>query len=179
MPVLSTWTPEDGVLGAIAPLALACAVDTALVVDLDPAGRTHGGRSLAELVAAGPRQADLVPQRRGTAFVPNGGIELDDARDVLEALMSGWPHVVLRLPPAPAPGAGGGVVPVLTLSPLSRPPGGPAVYQRSIWRMEAPGPGVVLPRPAATTIRALVSSVAPGPSRWVRAWRRVWETPWT
>ena len=179
MPVLSTWTPEDGVLGAVAPVALACAVDTALVVDLDPEGPNHRGRSLAELVVAGPRRADLAPQRRGTAFVPNGGIALEDAGEVLDALASGWPHVVLRLPPTPPPTERDGVVPVLTLSPLLRSPGRPAVYQRSLWRMEAPGPGVVLPRPAAATIRALVSSVAPAPSRWVRAWRRVWEVPWT
>ena len=38
MPALAIWSPEDGVLGAVAPLGLAAAAGTALVVDLDPRG---------------------------------------------------------------------------------------------------------------------------------------------
>ena len=59
MPALAIWTPEDGVLGALAPLGLAIAGGTALMVDLDPLGpRYPGTRSLADLVSEGPRRAD-------------------------------------------------------------------------------------------------------------------------
>jgi hypothetical protein len=41
-------------------------------------------------------------------------------------------------------------------------------------------PAVVL-RPGATgpTLRALLEAGEPGPSRWIRAWRSVWDHPWT
>ncbi len=178
MPALSTWTPEDGVLGAVAPLALACAAGTALVVDLDPHGPIYPGRTLADLVDDGPTRADLRPQRSGVAVLSNGGIDRDAARDLIDALIVGWPQVVFRLPSWPAPERREDVVPVLPLSPFVGPIVGPAVYQRSVWRMAPPGPGLVLPRPAGATVRALAAGSMPGPSRWIRAWRRVWEAPW-
>ena len=69
MPALSIWSPEDGVLGAVAPLGLAAAAGTALVVDLDPGGpRYPGPATLADLVADGPRRGDLSPSRRGVSI---------------------------------------------------------------------------------------------------------------
>src|SRR4030066_639874 len=51
MPALAIWTPEDGVLGALAPLGLAASAGTALVIDLDPLGPRYPGEpSLADLV---------------------------------------------------------------------------------------------------------------------------------
>jgi hypothetical protein len=178
MPALSTWTPEDGVLGAVAPLALACAAGTALVVDLDPHGPAYPGRTLAQLVDDGPTGRDLSPTRRGVAVLANGGIDAVDATQVVTALVAGWPRVVFRLPPWPMPESRVDVVPVVPLSPLIGPVVGPAVYQRTLWRMTPPGAGVVLPRPHGGTIRALAAGAMPAPSRWVRAWRRVWELPW-
>ena len=100
MPALSTWTPEDGVLGAVAPLAMAAAAGTALVVDLDPHGPAYPGAvGLAGLVAEGPTRRDLEPARRGVAVLHNGGVEPEDAAEVLAALVAGWPAVVFRLPP--------------------------------------------------------------------------------
>jgi hypothetical protein len=178
MPVLATWTPEDGVLGAVAPLALACAGGTALVVDLDPQGPPYPGRTLASLVGDGPTRADLRPSQRGIAVIGNGGIDADDAADVVEALAAGWPRVVLRLPAWPPPTMQVPTVPILPLSPLIGPVVGPAVYQQTVWKMTPPGPGVLLPRPAGATIRALAGGTLPGPSRWLRRWRQVWEQPW-
>jgi hypothetical protein len=178
MPALATWTPEDGVLGAVAPLALACAAGTALVVDLDPDGPSYPGRTLAALVEEGPTRADLQPHRRGVAVMGNGGIGPADAAEVVDALTAGWPRIVLRLPAWPPPTPDRRTVPILALTPLIGPVAGPAVYQRSIWRMEPPGPGIVLPRPSGSTIRALARGAMPGPSRWVRAWRDVWDVPW-
>jgi hypothetical protein len=45
MPALAIWSPEDGVLGAVAPLGLAAASGTAIVVDLDPDGPATRGRA--------------------------------------------------------------------------------------------------------------------------------------
>jgi hypothetical protein len=66
VPALAVWSPEDGILGAVAPLALAAAAGTALVVDLDPGGpRYPGAATLAGLVADGPRRSDLEPDAKG------------------------------------------------------------------------------------------------------------------
>jgi len=180
MPALAIWSPEDEVLGAVAPLALGAAAGTALVVDLDPDGPQYPGDvSLASLVDDGPTRADLSPQRRGVAVVRNGGVDPQDAEVVLHALVDGWPAVVFRLPASHS--ADGSAIPVLPLVPgsLLRRFAGPAVYQRSAWRIEVPPNAVVLPRPRSGTITALLSGRAPLPGdRWIRAWRRVWVNTW-
>jgi len=180
MPALAIWSPEDGVLGAVGPLALATAAGTALVVDLDPGGpRYRGAGSLARLVADGPRRSDLEPTRRGVAVLANGGIEPAAAEEVLIALVDGWPAVVFRLPASHR--GGDGAIPVLPLVPgnLIAGVGSPAVYQRSGWRVDAPGPGVVLPRPRRATLGALLTGAAPAPKDpWIGAWRQVWDRRW-
>ena len=177
MPALAIWSPEDGVLGAVAPLGLAAASGTALVVDLDPNGPNYPGvSSLAALVADGPRRSDLQPVRKGVAVLANGGIEPEDAEAVLDAIVGGWPAVVLRLP-ASHEGLTG-AIPVLPLVPgdLFRQYEPPAVYQRSGWRVEPPRGAIVLPRPRRATIGMLLAGAAPPPrDRWVAAWRRLWE----
>ena len=180
MPALAIWSPEDEVLGAVAPLALGAAAGTALVVDLDPAGPRYPGEvTLASLVHEGPTKADLAPQRRGVAVVRNGGVDPSDAEDVLHALIEGWPAVVFRLPSDHV--GDGSAIPVLPLVPggLTRRPTGAAVYQRSAWRVQAPDGGVVLPRPGAGTIGGLLAGRAPRPGdRWIRAWSKVWSRSW-
>jgi hypothetical protein len=177
MPALAIWSPEDGVLGAVAPLALAAAAGTALVVDLDPAGRRYpGAGTLAGLVADGPRLSDLQPGRRGVAVLANGGIDPEDAQTVLAALVGNWPAVVLRLPPGHA--GGSGAIPVVPLVPgdLFDDYGPGAVYQRSGWRVQAPEGAKVLPRPRRSTISMLLTGVSPPPAdRWIAAWRSLWE----
>jgi hypothetical protein len=180
MPTLCTWSPEDGTLGAVAPLALAAAAGTALVVDLDPEGpRYPGDASLHDLVTEGPRRRDLEATRRGVAVLRNGGIAPADAAEVLTALEAAWPAVVYRLPAHPVPQRRG-VVPVRPLLPggvqarWSRP----AVHQQIGWRLPALGPGPVMPTPRRGTVRRLLEGEMPVTDRWLRAWSRVWELPW-
>ena len=182
MPLLAIWTPEDGLLGALAPLGLAASAGTALVVDLDPRGpRYPGSATLASLVEDGPRRADLTPQRRGVAVLGNGGIEAAGAGEVVEALCRGWPAVVLRLPPRPYPeGAPAPVVPVRPLLPgsLFGHDGRAAVFQSAGWQVPQPAPGPTLPRLRPRTVDALLNGRLPARDRWIRAWKQVWRWPW-
>ncbi len=177
MTVLGIRCSEDALLGTVAPLALAAAAGTALVVDADPDGHgiaTPGG--LAQLAAEGPRRDDLAPRRRGVALLGNGGIGWEEALPLIEALARGWPHVVVRLPAeveAPFP-----TVPVVPLRPGESAPEGPAVYQRVPWPVPRHLEGVVLRRPPVRVVRRLLEGRAPGRSRWVVAWRPVWGMPW-
>jgi hypothetical protein len=178
MPVLGTWCPDDAVLGAVAPLALAASAGTALVVDLDPDSREYReAGTLADLVRHGPTGTDLRPRRSGVAVLANGRIDADDAAEVVEALVAGWPRVVLRHPPAARPSRPG-LVPVYPLVPGRPFDPAPAVYQAGPWAVSLPPPAVVLPRARPATVRALLEGRRPGPSRWLRAWRRVWGLAW-
>lgn len=179
MTVLGIWCPDDAVLGAVAPLALAASAGTALVVDVDPEGTDYRrAGTLAALVRDGPTRRQLHPTRRGVAVLANGGITAGEAAEVIDALVAGWPRVVLRHPPGPRPD-GPRVVPVHPLVP-GRPvdPSTPAVYQRGPWAVDLPPPAVVLPRAGPGAVRCLLEGRRPGPSRWLRHWRRVWELPW-
>ena len=177
MATLATWCPSDGVLAIVAPLALAAAVETALVVDLDPRGPSYpGDGSLAQLVESGPRLSDLRPTRTGIAVLRNGGIQREKPEEVLGALMAGWPNVVLRIGGAVEDPA---TVPVIPLLPAHTERWHrPAVYQQMGWRETAPGPGLTLPTPPRSSIQALLEGRLPRPSRWMRGWRRVWGMQW-
>lgn len=183
MPALAIRAPDGGVVAAVAPLALAAAVGTALVVDLDPDGPPYPGpASLASLVSDGPRRSDLTPSRRGLAVLRNGGVDPVDAAPVLAALTGGWPAVVFRLPPqGPIPVAPAPLVPVKPLWPgiLSPHPGsGPALYLRTGYRQVPPGPGPVIPMPRRSAVAALLTGTLPAPDHRLRAWARVWRFPW-
>lgn len=181
MSVLAVWTEGDGLLSAVAPLGLAASAGTALVVDLDPAGPAYPGAvSLAELVTDGPRRTDLAPTRKGMAVLPNGGIAVDEAADLVRALVAGWPEVVLRVD---SPETAGGLAPVVPVRPLL--PGfltptteDPAVFQDCGFGVAAPAPGPVLPPPAAGLLKGMLEGVIAGSSRWVRTWRSVWSWSW-
>jgi hypothetical protein len=185
MPALALWTPDDPLLGAVAPLAAGAAAGTALVLDLDPGGPHYpGSGSLADLVADGPRRVDLEPARQGTAVLRNGGIDPSAAWEVVAALTERWPRLVLRLP---ADGAGreeaAQIAPVVPVRPLLPDPlrtgdRRPAVYQDLGWRSAPSGPGPVLPRPRPGTWSRLLAGRMPPPDRWLRSWRAVWEFPW-
>jgi hypothetical protein len=177
MPVLATWSPRDALLDAIVPLGLACSAGTALVVDLDPTGpRWPGSFTLADLVRRGPTRDELVPARRGPAVLANGGIEADEAAEVVSALTDGWPAVVIRCPPGfPCPE---GAIAILPLLPepfvLSAEP--PVVYQRSHLSPRIEQQPHILPPPSRRTVAALLSSRQPVRSdRWIRALRNVWD----
>lgn len=175
MAVLAIRTPEDGLLGALAPLGLGAAAGTALVVDLDPHGPRYPGEgSLADLVAEGPRRSDLTPGRPGLAVLRNGGVEPGQAREVVEALAVGWPVVILRLPARDRRPADVVVHPLVVGGLFPASPG--AVFQDLGFRLPAPGP--VLPPLSRTTAAALLAGTVPRRSRWVRAWKRIGEAAW-
>ncbi|MCB2223367.1 MAG: hypothetical protein KQH83_04240 [Actinobacteria bacterium] len=183
MPALAVWTPEDGLLGALAPLGLAAAAPApALVVDLDEGGpRYPGDASLADLVADSPRLDDLRPSAAGTAVLRNGGVSASDAAEVVEAMAGGWPYLVLRVPPRRRVEVTVPVVPVRMLLPGGwfEPVSRPAVHQATAARMPAAANGIRLPVPSRGTVGALLRGQAPPRwDRWIRAWRRVWEAPW-
>jgi len=169
-------------LGAVAPLGLAVAAPgPALVIDLDPDGPGYfGTQTLSDLVAEGPRRADLSPSRSGVAVLGNGGIGPSDADEVVSHLISGWPFVVLRLANH-QPRTAQRSVPVLPLLPIglgSVPPAPAvsqdAVYQDAGWQIRPPGPGLVLPMPRRATWVALSRGLRPQRDRWLRALRQVW-----
>lgn len=176
--ILALRTIGDGVLAAVAPLGLALAAGTALVVDLDPDGPAYPGESsLAELVADGPRRADLEPARPGVAVIRNGGVEPARAIDLVDTLARGWPRVVVRV------GASAVPYPWAPLRPLFPGLLAPTDAAAAVWqsvgaRVAAPGPGPVLPLVPRRVVLALLAGRAPARSRWVRAWRAVWELPW-
>jgi hypothetical protein len=181
MPALAVWTASDGLLSAVAPLGLAAAAGTALVVDLDPTGPIYpGSASLADLVADGPRRADLVPGRKGVAVLRNGGVSAAEAREVIDALVVGWPYLVVRVGD---PGMVDGLAPLVPVWPLL--PGILApraetqcVYQRTGFAATPPGPGPVLPQPRPAFLAGLLNGTVARRSRWVAAWRQVWRLPW-
>ena len=181
MPALAVWTAFDGLLSVTAPLGLAVAAGTALMVDLDPAGPVYPGpASLADLVADEPRRADLEPSRPGVAVLRNGGVDPADAREVIEALVTGWPHVVVRVHET---GTADGLAPLVPVWPLLPGILAPSVrehcvYQRTGFATTPPGPGPVLPRPRPAVLAGLLNGVANPRSRWVRSWRQVWSLPW-
>src|SRR5690606_10236173 len=53
-------------------------------------------RTLAQVVAEGPRRAELVPERSGVAVLPNGGVRALEAPERVEVLARSWPPVVAR-----------------------------------------------------------------------------------
>lgn len=180
--MVAVWTPEDGLLGALAPLGLAVAAGSAIVLDLDPGGpRYRGSRSLADLASEGLRGPDLVP-RRGVGVVRNGGVGPADAAEIVHALIAAHPTVVLRLPPRPTPeGTPFPVVPVRLLAPGGLFPGNdrPAVYQATPVLTRMPTEGIRLPIPNPATVAALLHGRRPvARDRWIAAWKRAWRFPW-
>jgi hypothetical protein len=178
---LSTWCPTDRLLSSIAPLGLAASAGTALVIDLEPSGPEYGeGATLADLVRRHPRRSELSPSRSGVAVLRNGGVTVDEAAEILDALIAGWPAVVLRATPDQPPPADVPVVPVVPLLPGALQPTAQclSVWQRTGFRTPVPGPGPVLPTPAPSVVGSLLRGVVDRRWRWVRAWEPAWRAPW-
>ena len=72
------------------------------------------------------------------------------------------------------------VVPVIPLLPggMTEPTSRAAVYQQLGWHERAPGPAVTLPTPSRSVVGAFLEGRMPLRSRWVKAWRSVWDLPW-
>jgi hypothetical protein len=174
-PVLGVWSP-DPVLSAVAPIGLAAAAGTALIVDMVATERTS--RTLADLVAEGPTLDELTPGRRGVALLPGGKVDPEQAFEFIRRLGEHWPAVVVRLPGADFSLPSVPAIPLFPgrLATLQIPPAG--VWQPLGGSPEPPGPGPVLPRLRAGTVRRMLAGQLPRRSRWVEGWRRVWEMPW-
>lgn len=159
----------------MAPLGLAGAAGTALVVDLDPLGPKYpGSASLADLTRRGPTRHELTPSRRGLAVLRNGGITLDEAAPIVEALMQGWPATVLRTSdPQQHLARQLEVVPLVPHAAPRWPESTPVYQQTGLGRFAARSPA--LPRASSSTVRHLARGMLPARSRWVRAWARIWE----
>ncbi len=175
--MLQVWSP-DPALGLVAALGLAVSVGTSLVVDLENKGRP-GERSLTSILAEGPHLDELSPGRTGVACLPGGHIGSADAVKLIHRLKERWPAVVVR---CGAPWADIPSVPVVPLVPgrlVPQPPIDHAVWQ-PVGGMSTrpPGPGPVLPRLRSSLFRRLMDGRQPGRSRWISAWRPVWEMPW-
>jgi hypothetical protein len=173
--VLAVASP-DPLLSLVASIGLAGAIGTALVVDL---GRSNpkDGRTLADIVAEGPRLEELSPGRRGVALLGVGPVATEVAAETLERLAARWPAVVVRVANTPWPGP---TVPVIPLYPGWLAPTGPevAVWQPLGTGSAPPGPGPVLPGLRRSLVHHLLHGRLPDRHRWIRAWSQVWEMPW-
>lgn len=177
-PVLGV-TSDDPVLSAIAPVGLAASAGTALIIDLvaGETGTGHG-RTLRDIADDGPRLSELSPGRQGVAMVRGGGLKTSEMLEVVETLSGRWPAVVVRVGGESWPFPTVPVVPLFpgVLAPVVVRPGG--VWQPVRGSGEPPGPGPVLPRLGPLVVRRLLGGHLPRRSRWVSAWRQVWEMPW-
>lgn len=173
--MLGVWSP-DPILSTVAPVGLAASVGTALIVDFTVGG--DPGRGLAEMLEEGPRLRELSPARGGIAILPGGPVAPESALDLLARLAVHWPAVVARLP-GPHPSFAN--VPVIPLFPgrlAPRPEAVPGVWQPVAGGTDPPGAGPVLPLLRRATVRSLLSGHLPRRSRWIAAWRPIWEMPW-
>ena len=177
MAVVAVWSPVDLVLSLVVPLGCALQAGTALVVDLDPGGPPMpGDGDLASLVARGPTEAELRPERSGIAVISNGGVSASDASDVIAALADRWPNLVLRCAPTQTPpDTAVPLIPVLP-APFAIHIDRPAIYQRTHFGGD-PHPGApVLPVPKPATVRSLLSGRIPvRKDRWIGSLEHVWE----
>ena len=173
---MGVWSP-DPVLSTVAPIGLAAAAGTALIVDLATTTRVTG-RTLADLVSDGPKLAELSPGRPGIAFLAGGNVDPVAGVDILRQLAGRWPAVVVRAPDTEIPFA---CVPVIPLFPGALAPTTPMSH--GVWQpvgagAEPPGPGPVLPRLRGGVVRKMLAGHLPRRTRWIAAWRPVWEMPW-
>ena len=167
----------DPLLSVVGPLGLAANVPACLVVDLTDELDLHGSRSLADIVIDGPRLDELSPGRPGIALISGGSIGVDEAERVVSELATRWPGVVVRPKAGRWPGP---TVPVIPMYPgfLAPEHAGTAVWQPAGATGPPPGAGPLLPRLKPGLVRGLLSGRIPAKSRWIAAWRQVWDIPW-
>lgn len=176
--VLGIESLVDPVLHYCAPLGLAAAAGTALVLDLDPEAPAYpSSTTVASLLADGLRRSDLSPSRPGVAVVGHGGAGAAEGGALVAELAAGWPVVVVRqgrvrldLPTVPAR-------PLLP-GPLAPRERRPTAYQAVLPGSSAPGPGLLLPPLRRSQIGRLLAGRVEPRWRWVRAWERAWRLPW-
>ncbi|HJQ76681.1 MAG TPA: hypothetical protein VJ948_05395 [Acidimicrobiia bacterium] len=176
-PVLGVRSP-DMILSVVAPIGLAAAAGTALVVDLAAEMAATTTRSLADIRADGPTLAEISPGRGGVALIAGGGTDRAETTELVKRLSSRWPAIVVRVD---GDGWDFPVVPVFPLfggrlAPVPR--GLTGVWQPVGTGGSPPGPGPVLPRLRTGSLRRMLEGHLPRRSGWVAAWAPVWEMPW-
>jgi hypothetical protein len=167
----------DPVLSLLAAMGMGQVVGTALVVDLCGDLNLRSERTLADIAADGPALEELSPGRRGVAILGSGPLSPIESAGIIADLAVHWPAVVVR---CRAEGWEGPTVPVRPLLPglMQQINSSPAVWQRLASGVKPSGPGPVLPRIRASTVRRMLAGRAVRGSRWLEAWGPVWGMPW-
>jgi hypothetical protein len=167
----------DPILSLVAPIGLAASVGTALVIDMVAPRGGEARRTLRDLAEDGPTLSELSPGRRGVAFLAGGGLEMARAIEVIERLSGRWPAITVRVAHHEL---GYPTIPVVPLYPgrLLIPAEPHGVWQPVGSGATPPGPGPVLPRLRPSVLRRILAGQLPRWSRWVAAWRPVWDMPW-
>lgn len=174
--VLGVHSP-DRVLSMAAALALAANIASCLVVDLIGDVNLAKSRTLADILEEGPRLDELSPGRPGVAVITRGSIDPSDAQQVIAGLSASWPALVVRVEP------GGWAGPTVPVTPVYPGLLAPTRVETSVWQplvplANPPGPGPVMPSLRHGLVRRLLAGQIPSRSRWIAAWRAVWELPW-
>ncbi|MDH4117386.1 MAG: hypothetical protein OEX04_11710 [Acidimicrobiia bacterium] len=173
--ILTVCSHRDLLLHHVAPIGLAAVRPTALLVDLDDAAPMYPGRmTIADLLADGVRQSDLVPRRPGTAVLGRGDAGLGDAIEMVSTLSRGWPAIVVRCGIESLP------YPRIEVVPAFPAEWGSAldniVVQRTVGGK--PPAKLSLPPLRPAQVRSMLDGKVSRRWRWVRAWGPAWEMPW-
>lgn len=163
----------------LAPLGLAVSRPPSLVIDLDPIGPSYDSPfTLADLATDGPTAAQLKPERNGTSILPNGGVAIGDAAEIVRALTRTWPNVVLRCDPRSEPPDSAVAILPLLPGPFASRRGHRSIYQDLGLGVQPPEGAFILPRPTPSTLHALTRlENVPIRSRWLRALAKLWGSP--
>ena len=178
MSVVALSVSNDGVLGVVAPIGMAAAAGTCLVVDLVNRG-SRDGVSLASLTSEGPQRSHLQPSRRGVSFLHNGGVGFQAAGGVLNALFESWPNVLVAVPDRSVvvPNVRTVVVEAILAGPFVPPVNPDAVLQPvGLGGRPREHRGHVLSPLRPKTVRSILSGTVDRRSAWVRSWTPVWES---
>ena len=167
----------DPLLSFAAAVGLASVRGTALIVDAVAVGDAQQ-RTLADLVDEGPTRTELGPGRSGVGLIAAGELEPDQIATAFAEFAGHWPSIVVRTPVriTELP-----TVPVVPLYPVPSPVVSlphVAVWQPVHRSGRAPGPGPVLPRLPLRQLRRILARTLPRSSRWLAAWRPVWDMQW-
>lgn len=170
--VLGTHS-SDRVLHHIAPLGLAASVGTCLVVDLDPHAPALAARTLRQLLDDGPASTDLTVSP-GVSVLGNGGVDYDEAADLIEHLTAVWGRIVLRSCRGSHP------YPTLRVEPLLPRPLTPesADVVQAMQRGQRAEDAILLPRIRRHQIRLMLDGRLEPRWRWTRTWRDAWGRSW-